>query len=171
MLISTLDVLHRCTSCANYSRDGLPNFFCAMHPFGVGVNAGTPNICPDWQTANFTLVLQAIETTFTDHPRTQGQTWRIMQLVQPPKQVMYAVVQVNEHTQVWAVYQWHSYNSIAPDPAVVVEEWDDFWRSIEWDAPYVVWTNSVAIDPNRTRPFYHSHRNLKAPSPARLPTH
>ncbi|NJL23150.1 MAG: hypothetical protein HC895_23700 [Leptolyngbyaceae cyanobacterium SM1_3_5] len=146
MLISTLDVSHRCTSCANYSRDGLPNFFCAMYPAGVGVDAGTRNICTDWQPADFNAILHAIVTTLSTCPSTQGQSWRIVQLVQPPKQVMYAVVQVDRQVQIWAVYQWHSYNSTLPNPEIVVEEWMDFERSIEWDAPYVVWSDNVSID-------------------------
>ena len=147
MLTSSPNVLHRCASCANYSRDGLPNFFCAIHPAGVGVDAGLRNTCPDWQPADFTAILHAIATTLSTHSRTQEQDWRIVQLVQPPKQVMYAVVQVDNQVEIWAVYQWHPYNSTTPDPNVVVEEWSGFWRSIEWDAPYVVWSDGISIDP------------------------
>lgn len=146
MLTSTLDVSHRCASCANYSRDGLPNFFCAIHPFGMGVDAGTRNACPDWQTADFSPILHAIATTLSTHSCTQEQSWRIIQLVQPPKQVMYAVVQVDKQVQIWAVYQWHRYNSVDLAPDLVVEEWEDFWRSIAWDAPYIVWTDRLSID-------------------------
>lgn len=143
MLIPTLDVSHRCASCANYSRDGLPNFYCAIHPAGVGVDAGTRNCCPDWEPADFSPILHAIATTLSIHSRIQDQNWRIVQLVQPPKQATYAVVLVDKQIRIWALYQWHLYNATAPNPDLVVEEWIDFGRSLHSDAPYVIWTDGI----------------------------